>query len=73
MDEILISKQASLFELELPPGNQEVDDTNINPVNLYYSSEELEEFRKYMAKIEKQYGINVSDAVLLILRERFNQ
>jgi hypothetical protein len=66
-----------MFEIELQPNNSPIDKTNINTIQLYYSTEESIEF-KQLCKIGmiKMYPntfaeANINDFLLVLLR-RYN-
>lgn len=67
-----------LFEDDWGVDNSPVDNTEITTTILYFSKEELKEF-KYLCKvgIKKQYGIaaqekgNISDYLLSILKKEY--
>lgn len=67
-----------LFEEEFGEGNQEIDDTQITTTLLYFSDEELAEFKKLCkAGIKKMFGQeyqqkgNLSDFLLTLLRNNY--
>lgn len=67
-----------LFDLQLPEDNSPVDNTNITTTLLYFSEDELKEFKKLCkAGIIAEYGEerfekgNLSDFLLLILNRLY--
>lgn len=70
-----------LFEPDYGVDNSPIDSTQITTTILYYSEEELEEFKKLAKKAMRQkLGIqqaqekgNISDIVLNILREKYGE
>lgn len=68
-----------LFDPDYGQNVSEQDDTSITTTILYYSEEELEEFKKLSKTLIKdQLGLekaiekgNVSDAILMLLRKHY--
>lgn len=67
-----------LFEVERPQDTSPVDNTNITTTLLYFSDEELAEFKKLCKTgMLKEYGderftkANLSDFLLLLLRNNY--
>lgn len=68
--------QPSLFEDDFGEGGQEIDDTQITTTILYFSDQELKEFKRLCKKgIEKMFQEdrfekgNIPDLLLTLLRE----
>lgn len=67
-----------LFADEWGVDNSPIDNTEITTTLLYFSAEELKEFKALCKKaIKKEFGIqyqlkgNLSDLLLIILREKY--
>jgi hypothetical protein len=67
-----------LFEDDWGVGNSSIDNTEITTTLLYFSTEELKEFKALCKKgirkeFNEQYQVkgNLSDLLLIILREKY--
>jgi hypothetical protein len=67
-----------LFEDDWGVDNSPIDNTEITTTLLYFSTEELKEFKALCKKgIKKEFGLeyqqkgNLSDLLLIILKERY--
>ncbi len=63
-------EQLALFASEMSKDNSELDDTNVNNFPLYFSDDELKEFKKLTKALIKTSEVdNVSDLIFKLVKD----